>query len=221
MAAKFAQLVKQIWIQDNGYQQGKLVKFQTIIADPPWNFSDSLTMSKVKRGAKANYKTLKNSDIISLPIKDIAAKNSILALWVPSSLLQEGLDTMKSWGFTQKQTVIWVKTKKKADKIVDCLSFGMGRLFRNCHEICLIGTRGSPYKNLKNKSQRTVHFASNLKHSQKPEALQDMLELMFRGKNKLELFARRERAGWFCYGNECPNSMGQDIRESLKILAEL
>ena len=221
-------------------------KFEVIVADPPWSFSDRLTMSDVARGAAANYHVMSNKDIEQLPIKNfIQADGSILALWVPSSLLQEGLNTMKAWGFTHKQTYVWVKTRKqknldsdffksvkkilKAVKVkmplslvfsnfsvnlYETLAFGMGRLFRQTHEICLIGISSKKiYKQLNNKSQRSVSFGENLRHSAKPEHLQDSLEVMFPKSQKLELFARRHRPGWTCLGDEICN--GEDIRVSL------
>lgn len=234
------------------------MKFRVIVADPPWSFSDQLKMSDVKRGAQANYDVMTNLDIRELPIKKLTSPTgSILALWVPSSLLQEGMDTMKAWGFTQKQTYVWDKTRKEptialrksftklvrktlkegnwdafqypeiknlfieaASKFVlgDMLAFGMGRLFRQTHEICLIGTSDNQiYQHLKNKSQRSACLAPNLKHSSKPEDLQDSLELMFPKGKKLELFARRQRPGWMCLGNEICN--GEDIRASLAKLS--
>jgi len=228
-------------------------KFNVIVADCPWSFSDKLQQSDVPRGAAANYSTMSISDIKQLPVKDITDPNgAILALWVPSSLLQEGLDTMKTWGFSHRQTYVWVKTKKEPykktisaafsvakaametfsdksrrkaalQKILDelkinnILSFGMGRLFRQTHEICLIGISNNKiYKQLSNKSQRSVSFGENLKHSAKPEHLQDSLEIMFPKAQKLELFARRHRSGWICLGNEVCN--GEDIRVSLSKL---
>ena len=96
----------------------------------------------------------------------------------------------------------------------DILAFGMGRLFRQTHEICLIGTNNNKiYKILENKSQRSVSFGENLKHSAKPEHLQDSLEIMFPSAKKIELFARRLRPGWECLGNEVCN--GEDIYDSL------
>lgn len=232
-------------------------KFRVIVSDPPWSFSDSLKMSDVKRGADANYHTMTINDIKNLNVKDLADPNGcILALWVPSSLLQEGLDTMKSWGFEQKQTYIWVKTKKEplesiksiltktakkwlndnvaqsidssevkliVNPLLDkfnlnsILAFFMGRLFRQTHEICLIGTNNNKiYKSLKNKSQRSVSFGENLRHSAKPEHLQDSLDLMFPNCNKLEMFARRTKKDWVCVGDEVCN--GEDIRKSIEKL---
>lgn len=213
-------------------------------------------MSDVARGAASNYKVMNIEDIKNLPIKDITDPDgAILALWVPSSMLQDGLDTMKAWGFNQKQTYIWVKSKieplaefnklfklavkkllnkdyfslldfkeiikkafdasSKSFNMTTMLSFGMGRLFRQSHEICLIGTNNNKiYKSLLNKSQRSVSFAQNMKHSSKPEDLQNSLDIMFPNvQNKIELFARRNRTGWTCLGNEVCN--GEDIRVSL------
>jgi N6-adenosine-specific RNA methylase IME4 len=231
------------------------MKFDVIVADCPWPFKDTLKMSDVKRSAQAHYDVMTISDIQQLAVQDICNPGgAVLCLWVPSSLLQEGLDTMKAWGFKHKQTYIWVKTKieplegmkkllREATKLLYTmgphdklgqvlqtakyaydmaqrafpleytLAFGMGRLFRQTHEICLIGTSSNAvYKQLQNKSQRSVSFGENLKHSAKPEALQDSLEIMFPTATKLEMFARRIRPGWTCLGNEID---GQDIREAL------
>lgn len=231
------------------------MKFNVICCDPPWSFKDQLSMSDVARGASANYSTMSIADLKALQVKELSSPDgTLLALWVPSSLLQEGLDIMKAWGFNQKQTYIWVKNKKvnflhfkkwikksilkhpqiaydkfayvrAVNAIIEniskidlgsVLSFGMGRLFRQTHEICLIGTNNNKiYKLLKNKSQRSISFAENLKHSAKPEDLQNSLELMFPDAKYLELFARRARPNWTCIGNECPTSKGEDVRDSI------
>jgi N6-adenosine-specific RNA methylase IME4 len=103
----------------------------------------------------------------------------------------------------------------------DTLAFGMGRLWRQAHEICIIGTRGKPYKYLKDKSQRSVHFGPVMKHSAKPEDMQDMIDKMFPRVKKIELFARRDRDKWTCVGLECPSSIGEDIRDSIERIKNL
>jgi N6-adenosine-specific RNA methylase IME4 len=232
-------------------------KFQVIVADPPWLFSDKLEMSSVPRGADANYPTLDIEEIKKLKVSEVADPNGcILALWVPSSLLQEGLDVMEAWGFEQRQTYIWAKSKKKEnitnvirkeliglvkkvqrkavklngkpitfkdfEFVLDesILGFGMGRLFRQTHEICLIGINSTKiYKLLNNKSQRSVSFGQNMKHSAKPGHLQNSLDLMFPRCKKLEIFARRSLVGWTTIGNEVCD--GEDVRDSLQKLMEV
>ena len=221
------------------------MKFNVIVADSPYSFSDHISMSDTKRGAAANYNTMSVEELKSLPIQDITEDDAILCLWCPSSLLQEGLDIMKAWGFRQTQTHIWVKTKKLPFKeylkrfirailesgadgagkvgwpdINEVLAFGMGRLFRQSHELVLVGVRGKIYNHLENKSQRSVHFFPATKHSTKPELLQDMIDIMFYSGNKIELFARRQRNGWICVGNE-DQLNNEDIRVSIDRLKNL
>lgn len=226
------------------------MKAQIIVADPPYAFSDKLSMSDIKRSPESQYKSvLDNHAILNLKVSEISADDAVLALWVPSTLIEFGLECMKAYGFEFKQTWIWVKSKKeplkelkkqvkrllkrkeKSEELLklidnfdlnDCLGFFMGRVFRQTHEVCLIGIRGKVHKSLKNKSQVSVFIGPNPKHSEKPEALQDRLEKMYPDYvNRLELFARRDRDGWVCKGNECKSSMNEDIRESIEKYSEL
>ena len=189
-------------------------KFGIIVADPPWSFNDKLKYPKdsVKRGADAIYPTLNMPAIKALPVNELVQENAILALWVPSAMLQFGMEVVESWGFTYKQLWVWGKTSKKDPTR---LAFGMGRLARNCHEPCIVGVKGKYTKFLKNHSQRNLFMHPSLPHSQKPDDIQESLELMFPQWRKVELFARRDRPGWECIGNEAPKTAGQDIRTSL------
>ena len=187
--------------------------FGVIVADPPWSFSDKLKYSgDVKRAADSFYPTLNLAEIKKLPIGELAAENCILALWVPSAFLQAGMDVMSEWGFNYKQLWIWGKTSKKNPLN---LAFGMGRLARNCHEPLLVGVKGKYTKFLKDHSQRNLFMHPTMKHSQKPESIQTSLDKMFPEWDKLEVFARRDRAGWTCIGNEAPGTADEDIRDSI------
>lgn len=76
---------------------------------------------------------------------------------------------------------------------------GMGRQVRNAHEVCLIGVRGRPAQ--LDKGVPSVIFAPRQEHSTKPEEFYRHVERLSPGPFA-ELFARRERAGWECYGDE-------------------
>ncbi len=90
----------------------------------------------------------------------------------------------------------------------------MGRYFRSATEHAIFATRGRGVP--EDLSQRNVVLVPALPHSQKPESLQDVLERMYPGGPFLELFARRARPGWTCTGNECPSTLGVDIRDWLR-----
>jgi len=201
--------------------------FRIIVADPPYAFDDTLPTGddKPKRGAAQQYPTLDIEELKRLPVEHLAEEDAILTLWCPAALLADGLALMRAWGFTYKQLWTWVKTKANTEGLPldpGSLAFGMGRLARNCSEYVLVGTRGSVTKHLQTRSERNVLFAPAMPHSAKPECVQDQLDRMFPDGKRLELFARRDRAGdprWTCTGNECPRTMGEDVRDAVERLA--
>lgn len=195
--------------------------FRVILADPPWSFDDRLTMSEVPRGAEANYPLLNAQGIADLPIADLALPDAILGLWCPASLIADGLAVMSGWGFDQKQVWEWIKLAKDAQFPAD-LAFGMGRIGRNCSELMLVGTRGSPYRFMQSHSERTVivapadlslvAFHEATRHSVKPTQMHEAMERMFPDGPFLELFARRPQEGWTCWGHDITL---RDIREDI------
>lgn len=184
-----------------------MTPIRCIVADPPWRFSDRLTMSRVKRGAASNYATMGVDEIKAFPMPLPMADDALLFLWRVGSMQQEALDVMRAWGFTPKSEIVWVKTTRKdviaaakeGAATASLLAFGMGRYVRNCHEVCLIGRRGRGA--VKNHSTRSVFFAPAGRHSEKPNAFFELVEALAPGP-RMELFARRHRPGWRCFGNE-------------------
>lgn len=172
--------------------------FRVICADPPWPFKDKLPGRN--RGAARNYKLMSISDICRLPLPPIA-DDAALFLWRVSSMQQEALDVVRMWGFTVKSEVIWLKKTANGNRW-----FGMGRTVRAEHETCIVATRGRP--SVLNHSARSVLVtdfeglsAPAGRHSEKPEEFYRIVEMLFEGP-RLELFARRQRQGWTCLGDE-------------------
>ena len=200
--------------------------YTVLVADPPWGFEDKLRQSAVKRGSADNYPTLSIEDIAALPVQTVMASSAVCCLWTPASLLAEGLRLLQAWDFVHKQVWVWIKTTKNRCVLDDGtprLAFGMGRLARNASEYILVGVRGDRpgdlYGQVQDHSTRNVFFSPATPHSAKPECVQDALERMLPAAPKLEMFARRNRQGWTCIGNEATNTKGQDIRDSLRDLA--
>ena len=168
-------------------------KYNIIYADPPWDESGG---GKIKRGADRHYPLMKTKDIAALKVKEIAADNAHLYLWVTNNFLPDGLEVMKAWGFKYKTIITW-----KKDRI------GLGQYFRGNTEHCLFGVRGNlPYKIENDKRQQGVtgFDAKRKEHSEKPLEMVEMIEKVSdrTGFNKIELFARDIKNGWDKWGNE-------------------
>ena len=126
-------------------------KFDIILADPPWKFSNKNTGGSMKSGADFHYPTMTNKELCQLPVKQIVSNQAVLFMWVPSALLYgtgknpiHAYDIMKSWGFTYKTVVFdWLKVDSKGKP-----AFGMGFYSRSSIELCLLGVRGKPLERM-------------------------------------------------------------------------
>jgi N6-adenosine-specific RNA methylase IME4 len=52
---------------------------------------------------------MKLEDICGLPVPGIATRDCGLLLWIPPTLLPDGLYAMRRWGFSYKQMLTWIK----------------------------------------------------------------------------------------------------------------
>ena len=176
---------------------------RVVVADPAWQFRDALPGRK--RGAVKHYRCMSTPDICDLVLPPIA-RDAVLFLWRVASMPRDALDVCKAWGFTPKSEIVWVKTTKTSgvDLGSSKLAFGMGHQVRGAHEVCIIATRGKCPP--KSRSVRSVFFAPIGIHSAKPDAFFEIVEAMHDGPY-VELFSRRKRPGWNCYGNEIGSAL--------------
>ena len=157
--------------------------FRTIVADPPWRFQD------LGSRVRTPYPTLKTSEICALPVAELAGPKAHLYLWVVDAFKEAGYNLVRVWGFEPKLEIVWV-------------------YFRHAHESCIFAIRGG-LRTLDG-GLSTVLMAPRGTHSQKPEAFSELVERASPGPY-LELFARRQRPGWTCWGNEvCP--VGAEVK---------
>lgn len=161
-------------------------KYRTILADPPWNINQRGRYSN--RSAESHYELMALDDIKAMPVVGLCEDNAHLYLWVPNGLLQEGLDVIKAWGFTFRNSLYWIKPR-----------LGLGVYIRNASETCLFATRGKAP--VKFHAQPNWLFAPQQEHSHKPEEQFAIIERLSDGPY-LELFARRKQHGWDSWGNE-------------------
>lgn len=186
--------------------------WKTIVADPPWWFDD--------RGSRATpaYPFMKTEAICALPVIQVVADEAHLYLWAPDShiLSGEATEVARAWGFNPVCFIHWFKREKAyiPGGRPGRIQIGMGHYVRHATETVVFCERG--------KCKPNVHNIVNLfeagevddpedtwpliqeprgRHSKKPEKLQDIAEALSPGPY-LEMFARRTRENWTCWGNE-------------------
>lgn len=206
------------------------MKFSCIVCDPPVPFNaydgPSLPARRFRAASAAcHYRLMTWEEIHGLRpwIDGIAADDCALFLWICNPHIPEMVRLLDSWGFEFKTAAfVWVKLNRK---LLSPFS-GLGYWSRANSEQVWLATRGRVDRLAKDVRQiielierpdgDTLRLPLQ-KHSQKPEQIQDSIERLVGGPY-LEMFARRQRPGWCCVGNEID---GLDIRAALEQVAQL
>jgi N6-adenosine-specific RNA methylase IME4 len=182
-------------------------------------------------GACHHYNQLRTPVIATMRFPKLVAnpEHCYLFMWTTCPLLPDALQVMNGWGFRYSTVAfVWVKMNPKRwqeaqgdalqmplwpggptflENVLSALTFyGPGHHTASNVELVLLGIRGSAPSPAQGCKEEQIIFAPRLEdHSRKPEEMQSRIEHMypFYGKGSLcELFARRDRRGWDCYGNE-------------------
>ncbi len=178
-------------------RSANLGKMGTILADPPWRFSNRTGKMAPEHKRLSRYGTMTFEEIMGLPVEELALPRSHLYLWTPNALLKEGLEVMKRWGFTYKTNIVWYKVRRDGGPD----GRGVGFYFRNVTELVLFGVRGNFRTLPPGRMQVNIVCARKREHSRKPDELYDLIETCSPGPY-LELFARQRRPEWEQWGNE-------------------
>lgn len=173
-------------------------KFSTVLADPPWQFQNRTGKVAPEHKRLSRYPTLSLQQIKDIPVEASVNDTAHLYLWVPNALLSEGLQVMECWGFTYKTNLIWYKIRKDGGPD----RRGVGFYFRNVTEMILFGVRGKNARTLQpGRSQENIISQRKREHSRKPDEQYPLIEACSPGPF-LEMFARGNRPGWYCWGNQ-------------------
>ena len=118
----------------------KSKKYQIILADPPWSYNDK--MSGHPFSLDHEYQTQSKDLIKALPIQKICDKDCVLFLWVVSPLLDDGIETLKSWGFDYITLAFcWIKETPMGLQVKNLGRWTMGGV-----ELVLLGRKGFPQR---------------------------------------------------------------------------
>lgn len=176
--------------------------YGTIVADPPWRYRKSPQAPETvhSRNLVSDlYDTMSMRELSELPVRELAASDCHLYLWVTVPRLfgerddREGFgpfQIMQAWGFRYITMLTWHKTGAP----------GLGSYFRIDTEHCLFGVRGHAPIPPKNRLRNTI-VAPRGRHSEKPAQLLEIAERVS-PTPRVELFARRRRPGWDAWGKE-------------------
>lgn len=172
--------------------------FATILADPPWRFSNRTGKIAPEHARLSRYGTMSLEEICTLPVSELCAPTAHLYLWCPNALLPDGIAVMKAWGFSYKSNLVWHKIRKDGGSD----GRGVGFYFRNVTELLLFGVRGKNARTLA-PGRRQVNLLATRKreHSRKPDEQYTIIEDCSFGPF-IELFARGVRKGWTTWGNQ-------------------
>ena len=120
--------------------------------------------------------------------------NNILFLWTIEKYLFEAENIAKKLGYKLHARMVW-------DKVT-----GIPAAFtiRYGHEYLLYMYKGkfTPVAKDCRGKYHSVFREKVTKHSKKPEIAYEIIESLYPQVNRLELYARNERDGWDCWGNE-------------------
>lgn len=189
--------------------------YRVIVSDPPWKFEDAgsrMAPSYSGNGRKeARYETMELGDIGALPVRSLAHPEGCwLVLWVPWSMLRHGLTVAKHWGFEYVTGGEWVKTSSKPKGPAD-VRIGGGHYFRMASEPYLLFRCGKKWPRAKRHDVPNVIFATRSTHSRKPDLMLERIEQLWDGPY-CELFGRRRREGWDCWGDQLEVQISEEVR---------
>lgn len=173
--------------------------FRTILADPPWAF---LTRT---RGHQTPHRTVKGDHYSTmdlawlkrLPVRQMAAQDCALIMWVVDTHFDQAMEVGKAWGFTFKTGKVLTWRKTTADGARSRM--GMGYWTRKETETSFLFTRGAPVR--KSAGVRELIDEPRREHSRKPDEQYRRIEALVHGPY-LELFARQAWPGWTAWGNQ-------------------
>lgn len=175
-------------------------KYDILYSDPPWEQGrgGKKKARPNSTGMAVPYTTMTLPEIMTLHdqvTKTLMNEKHNVFLWTIDKYLPDAERMMELLGYQLHARIIWDKINGPAAAFTLRFSHEYLLWFFKKGNILMPdkGSRGA---------FTTVMREASRKHSQKPDCAYERIEAMFPGAKKLELFARQERPGWDCWGNE-------------------
>lgn len=173
-------------------------KYDLILADPPWKQSRGgrKNVREKSSGLPLEYPTCSLEEIEShlRQADSLTGENAVLFLWTIDKYLFEAQHIAEKLGYKLHARLIW----NKVTGIPAAFTVRFG------HEYLLYMYKGKlrPVAQEERGKIHTVFTEQVKRHSQKPEVSFDIIQRLYPSEKKLEMYARTQRNGWDCWGNE-------------------
>jgi mRNA (2'-O-methyladenosine-N6-)-methyltransferase len=182
------------WIQCDirhlDFKVFQAVNVKVIMADPPWDIHMDLP-----------YGTMLDEEMRKMGVGDVHDEG-MLFLWVTGRAMELARECMEIWGYERVEEILWVKTNQLQRLI---RTGRTGHWLNHSKEHCLVGVKGDVARTTFNKNIDCDVIVSEVREtSRKPDEVYNLIERMWPGCLKLELFGRPHNCmpNWITLGNQ-------------------
>lgn len=188
--------------------------YDIVMLDPPWaHYGDP----NKPAAAGKHYTCIPDEEMLRLDVMSyMRPKHSLAFVWATCPRLSFAIDALRAWGLHYRGVAFaWVKTRR--DGVIVGAQGVRASVTKPTIELVLVGSpmaKGRPLR-IADESVAQVYapdevadddgdvvFAPRGAHSEKPAEVAARIARMYPDASKCELFARAERPGWACVGDE-------------------
>ena len=165
-------------------------KYRVLYVAPNWKHG-SEPVSSSDPDAAGYFPAVTAADLCDIPIDEICESDAALFLWAIPELLPEAFKVMSTWGFKYRSIFTWAKGESAKGKT----------MYNNMNqEFLLVGEKGNCHPESETIASAFQHIPKNPKSAAKPDEFRKIIETLYCAtENKVELYARKECAGWSRY----------------------
>jgi N6-adenosine-specific RNA methylase IME4 len=169
-----------------------------MLIDPPWpKFKGGTRRVRPNQGRGLDYRTMTVDAIFNLLDRDVfslAAQQHSLFIWTIESFLTPCEELMSARGYRRHCRMIW----DKGNGIAPCFSIRFG------HEYLIWYYRGKfvPVAAAVRGKFLSVFREAPREHSRKPDCAYRLIEQLYPGSRRFDVFSRQGRQGWDQSGDQ-------------------
>lgn len=185
-------------------------RYGCITLDPPWHWVSRAPVQnpEIDRRPQRHYPTADLAHLKTLPIRDLAAPDCHVFMWITGSLMVQGVHNMlfDAWGVRPSSLAfVWIKTRNRFDidqlrtspVMEGDLAFGLGHTTRANAELVVLGRIGSPKRG--RADIRQVIISNRQEHSRKPSEFYRRV-FYYADTRRLDMFGGGKQVGFDPWG---------------------